>query len=237
MRVRRIVAIVLTALLFAATPAPKPIPTASPALLPTPKSPAPRPTPKLRTIIVEKATPLCSALGRHFDGIVQPMLVNNTTLDAVDVQFGSLIKAFKSPDFAQQYYQLRTKLIDEVGKLYKSLPEMQDQINRLRKSERLAAKPADAKRFHDLAEQFQEAYDKQKQLTIDLQGVTQGMMQYDALAHPHPINGFTFSDEAEPSDMKDIRSYLRFDGQRDVMRRAQNKALDIALDIVATVCT
>lgn len=227
MSVRRFIATALTALLFAATPAPK--------LSPRP-SPSPLPTPKLRTILIENATPLCSALGRHFDGIVQPMLVNNGTLDAVDVQFGSLIKAFKSPDFAQQYYQMRTKLIDEVGRLNKSLPHMQDQINRLRNSERLASKPEDAKRFHDLAEQLQEAYDKQMQLSVDLHGVVQGMMQYDPLDYDHPINGFTFSDAAKPADMKDIRSYLRFNGQRDVMRRAENKALDIALDIVATVC-
>lgn len=225
--------LVLVALL-ALVPVPGVINTASPSPEPTSvPSGAPR---VLRTIVTVKSSPFCSALGRHFNAAFSPMLANDRTLDGVSTQLDDLNGLFKGLDYAQRFLAVRRRLEAYDDQLLRSLPAMQDEINKLREGEKLTTDPEAAKQMHLTAQELQRAYDKQRAMAIDLQGIVQGLMQYD-ITRPVPIGGDTIENQTTlPKERKDIKSYLRFDGQRDVIADAENKAVDIAYDLVQKSC-
>jgi hypothetical protein len=115
------------------------------------------------------------------------------------------------------------------------MPAIQDQINRLREASKLTQDPQAAAQAHDAAEQLQAAYMKQRALAFDLQGVVNVLMDENNWDQ-HELNGTSAEISQMPSDMKDIKSYLRFDGQRDVINRAEGKAVDIAYDAATKHC-
>lgn len=211
------------------------------ALVPQPvvsTSGSPDPTPTgLHDIATVKSSPYCTSLVEHFNGALRPMVANDFALDRVDDDLTSIKDAFASIDYAQRFTTLRVKLISLVGGMQKRLPEMQSQVNALRSGEKLAKTPEDAAKLHALAEKLQQAYDKQFQLTNDLLSVAQGMMEYRILDGDHPINGYDEQTANMPADMKDVKSYLKFDGQRDVIRTAESDAADLAYDIATKNCT
>jgi hypothetical protein len=211
-----------------------PVPGSGPAPAPRPSG-SPNPAP-LKTIVTVRSNPFCTSLVTHFNLSVQPMVANDATLDQVDTQLVDLKAIFASPDYVQQFYKFRTKLGLFVEQMQKRLPPMQQQINQLRDGEKLADNPADAKRIHALAEKMQLAYNKQMQLVTDLYGVVQGSMDYQPLDAPHPLNGQDPEELARPADEKDLKSYLRFDGQRDVISQSEEAAGDIAYDVATTRC-
>jgi len=45
------------------------------------------------------------------------------------------------------------------------------------------------------------------------------------------------ADAQLPQDMRDVKSYLRFDGQRDVIDQSENAAADAAITLVENHCT
>lgn len=190
----------------------------------------------LRNIATVKSSPFCTSLVEHFNGALRPMVANDYALDRIDTQLTSLKDAFKSIDYAQQFTTLRVRLVQLVGDMQKRLPGLQDEVDRLRDGEALTKDPDEAKRLHGLAEKMQLAYNKQHQLTNDLLSVVQGMMAYRILDGDHPINGQDAETMAMPDEMKDIKSYLKFDGQRDVIRSAESDAADVAYDIASTKC-
>lgn len=201
-------------------------------------SPSPSPTPvpsQLRTIATVRATPFCSSLGQHFNGAVIPMLANDRTLDQVDVQLVDLNDVFHHPDYQIRYAGLRVKLMQYVSEIEKSLPIIQQQVNQLREGEKLTTDPALAKQTHLIAEKMQLAYNKQYQLATDVSGVVQTMMTYQP-PQDLDIAAEELQEQSMPKDMKDIKSYLRFDGQRDVIDRAENAAADSAIDVVERQC-
>lgn len=219
------------ALLLAVIP-PQAVSTAGPSGSPSPAASAA----PLHTIATVKSSPYCSSLVTHFNGAMRPMIANDYALDRVDDQLVDLKSLFKSLDYAQKYTTVRVKLVGLVGDMQKRLPPLQTEINDLRDGEKLTNDPADAKKMHALAEKMQLAYNKQYQLTNDLLSLAQGMMDYNQLAGYHPLNGQDAETLAMPDDMKDMKSYLKFDGQRDVIRSAESDAGDIAYDIATTVC-
>jgi len=221
-----VVAVILAALIPVSSGSPGPSP--SPGGTPVPSS--------LKTIVTVRSTPFCTSLAQHFNLAAQPMLANDATLDQVNVQLVDLKEVFASPDYVQKFYQFRLRLGQFVTAMQKRLPGMQDQINQLRDGEKLADNPSDAKQVHQTAEKMQLAYNKQMQLTTDLLGIVQGSMDYNPIDHPHPLGGETPAEEALPADMKDLKSYLRFDGQRDVVTQAENAAGDIAYDLITSRC-
>jgi hypothetical protein len=219
------------ALLLAVIP-PQVVSTAGPSSSPSPASSAA----PLHTIATVKSNPYCTSLVTHFNGAMRPMIANDYSLDRVDDQLIDLKSVFSGLDYAQHYTTIRVKLVKLVGEMQKRLPPLQTEVNNLRNGEKLTTDPVEAKKMHALAEKMQLAYNKQFQLTNDLLSLAQGMMDFNQLAGDHPLNGQDAATEAMPEDMKDMKSFLKFDGQRDVIRSAESDAGDIAYDIATTSC-
>ena len=202
-------------------------------------SPRPSPTASgvpLKTIITVKSSPYCNALAQHFNSAFVPMVGNDRALDVVNTDLLDINEAYSHPDFASRLLKARDQLMKYDGLLLRSLPPIQDQINQLRAAEKMTQDKNAAAQVHDAAEQLQTAYGKQRQLAIDLQGLVQSMMTQDYASQDHPLNGGGPELNQIPKDMQDIKVYLRFDGQRDVISRAEEKAVDIAYDAATTQC-
>ncbi len=204
-------------------------------------SPKPSPAPAasgvpLKTIITVKSSPYCNALGQHFNNAFVPMVGNDRSLDVINTNLLDINEAYSHPDFARRLVKARDQLMKYDGLLLRSLPQIQDQINQLRAAEKMTQDPKAASQAHAAAEQLQTAYVKQKQLAIDLQGLVQSMMTQDYASQDHPLNGGGPELNQIPKDEQDIKVYLRFDGQRDVIGRAEAKAVDIAYDAAVTQC-
>ena len=205
------------------------------ALAPAP-SPSPAATPTLKTIITVKSSPYCSALAQHFNGAFAPMLANTQTLQSVGEQLDELDTLFNTPDYAPRFLAVRQRLMKYDDALLRSLPAIHDEIGKLHDAAKLTTDANAAQAMTDSAGELTRAYIKQRAMAIDLQGIVQGMMQYD-INRPHPLGGWTPNDQTLPADAKNIKSYLRFDGQRDVIDRAENRAVDIAYDAALKNCT
>jgi hypothetical protein len=210
-------------LLVGATPHPSPSASASPGS-------------QLKTIANVRATPFCSNIAQHFNAAVVPMLANDADLDRVDVQLVNLDDLFHHPDYQIRYSGTRVKLIKYVDEIHKSLPMIQEQINLLRNGEKLTNDAQEAKQLHQVAEKLQLAYNKQYQLATDLTGVIQTMMSYQPPADLD-VAQEELAEQQMPRDMRDIKSYLRFNGQRDVIDQAENAAADSAIDLVTKTCS
>ncbi len=200
-------------------------------------SPAPSPSPhEPKTIITVVSSPYCKSLAEHFNGALVPMLVNDRTLDGVSVQLDDLNTLFSQPDFQQQFVNVRNHLGHQQTQLNNSLAAIQREINELRDASRLTADSQAAAQIHEAAADLQAAYDKQRQLSIDLQGMYEAMLRYP-IYRVHPaLGGFDPQEMSEPEDMRNVKSYLRFDGQRDIVARNEDKATDVALAAATTYC-
>jgi hypothetical protein len=210
-------------LLVGATPHPSPSPSASPGS-------------QLKTIANVRATPFCSSIAQHFNAAVLPMLANDRAFDQVDVQLGNLNDVFHHADYQIRYAGTRAQLIKYVDEIHKSLPAIQEQVNLLRNGEKLTNDPKDAKQLHQVAEKLQLAYNKQYQLATDLTGVIQSMMSYQP-PQDLDVAQEELAEQSMPKDMRDIKSYLRFNGQRDVIDQAENAAADSAIDLATKTCS
>jgi hypothetical protein len=198
-------------------------------------NPTASPTSKLKTIATVRSTPFCNAIAQHFNAAVMPMLANDRDLDQVDVQLVNLNDVFRHPDYQMRYADVRVKLIKYVDGIRASLPPIQQQINQLRSGEKLTNDAAEAKQLHQVAEKLQLAYNKQFQLQTDLTGVIQAMMDYQPPENLD-VAQEELSEQSVPKDMRDVKSYLRFDGQRDVIDQSENAAADSAIDLVSSHC-
>lgn len=163
------------------------------------------------------------------------MLANDRSLDQVDTQLVDLNDVFKHGDYQIRYSNVRIKLIKYVDQIQKSLPFIQAQINELRKGEELTADKVEAHDIHQVAEKLQLAYNKQLQLATDLMGIVHTMMDYQPQGDADSFQN-QMADAQMPQDMRDIKSYLRFDGQRDVIDQSENAAADSAITLVQNHC-
>ncbi len=199
--------------------------------------PAPSPTPaEPKTIITVTSSPYCNSLGDHFNGALLPMLANDRTLDGVNVQLDDFNELFSQVNYMQQFLHVRDTLGRQETALNNSLAGIQREINTLRDGSRLTSDPQAAAEVHAAAGDLQTAYDRQRQLSIDLQNLYEWMLQYN-LNRLHPaLGGFDPQDMAAPEDARNIKSYLRFDGQRDIIAANEDKAADIALDAAQKYC-
>ena len=202
-----------------------PVPTPSPSSAPS----------QLKTITSVRSTPFCSSIAQHFNAAVAPMLDNDRSLDQVDTQLIDLNDVFKHGDYQIRFSNVRIKLIKYVADIQKNLPFMQQQINQLRQGETLTKSTQDAHDIHQVAEKLQLAYNKQMQLATDLTGVIHAMMDYQPQGDADSFQNQMQTAEM-PQDMRDIKSYLRFDGQRDVINQSENAAADSAITLVERTC-
>jgi hypothetical protein len=198
-------------------------------------TPSPAPSTQLKTIANIRSTPFCNAIAQHFNAVVLPMLADDRTLDVVNAQLVDLNDVFHHPDYQLRYSRLRGQLIRNVAAIQKNLPMIQAQINLLRDGENLTKDPGDAHALHQVAEKLQEAYDKQMQLATDLTGVIHAMMDYQPPENLD-IGQAELAESQLPQDMRDIKDYLRFDGQRDVIDQSENAAADDAIALVEKTC-
>lgn len=203
-------------------------------------TPTPTPSPssapsQLKTIATVRSTPFCSSIAQHFNAAVAPMLDNDRFLDQVDTQLIDLNDVFKHGDYQIRFSNVRIKLIKYVADIQKNLPFMQQQINQLRQGETLTKSTQDAHDIHQVAEKLQLAYNKQMQLATDLTGVIHAMMDYQPQGDADSFQNQMQTAEM-PQDMRDIKSYLRFDGQRDVINQSENAAADSAITLVERTC-
>jgi hypothetical protein len=200
---------------------------------PSATSPSARP---LKTIITVISTPYCNSLANHFNAALVPMLGNDRTLDAASVQLDNLNELFSELNYEQRFLQVRDRLGKQVTALMTSLDEIQSQINQLRAGSRLSSDPQAQAQVHQAAADLQTAYDKQRQLSIDLQGMYQAMLRYP-IQRVHPaLGGFSPAEMALPADAKNVKSYLKFDSQRATIDDHEDKAVDIAYTAVEANC-
>ena len=61
------------------------------------------------------------------------------------------------------------------------------------------------------------------------------MMQYQPQGDPSSFDN-QMATLSMPKEARDIKSYLRFDGQRDVLDQAENAAADATIDLVTSKC-
>lgn len=163
------------------------------------------------------------------------MLSNDRSFDQVDTQLVDLNGVFKHGDYQIRYSNIRIKLMKYVSDVQKNLPFMQQQINQLRQGETLTQDSKDARDIHQVAEKLQLAYNKQMQLATDLTGVIHAMMDYQPQGDADSFQNQLASAQM-PAEMRDIKSYLRFDGQRDVIDQSENAAADSAITLVERSC-
>lgn len=200
--------------------------------------PAPSPTAQpLKTIITVVSSPYCNSLADHFNGALVPMLANDHTLDGVSLQLDDLNMLFSQLNYEQQFLHVRDVLGRQETALNESLAAIQREINQLRDGSRLTTDPQAAAEVRQAAQDLQTAYDKQRQLAIDLQGMYQAMLTYP-ISRVHPaLGGFDPEEMRMPADMRDVKSYLKFNSQRGTIADSEDKAVDIAYSAAQANCT
>ncbi len=205
-------------------------------LLAASPSPAPSPAATPHTIVTTKSSPYCTALGRHFNGAFTPMVANDRTLTIVGSALDDVNTLFSKSDYVSRFIKVRQELAKESDLMLGTMPRIQDEINALRQSASLTQDAKQAKEMLDAASELQAAYVKQHAMAIDIQNLARTMMDYDIIDAPHPLGGMTPDEASLPKEWRDIKTYLRFDGQRDEIARHEEKAVDTAYNAATTAC-
>lgn len=190
-----------------------------------------------KTIVTVKASPYCNALAHHFNAAFVPLLANERTFDRVNEDLIDIDQLFSKPDFQMRFVNSRRRLMTYVEAIERSMDGINAEISALSAAESTTKDPAAAHSLRTAADELRRAYIRQRSLMFDLQGVVQAMMDYDITNRSHPLGGNSLSDLGLPADAKDLKSYLRFDGQRDVIEAAEEKAVDTALDAATAYCS
>jgi hypothetical protein len=199
--------------------------------------PAPSPSPhEPKTIITVISSPYCKSLAQHFNDALAPMLANDRTLDGVSVQLDDVNTMFEGPNYVQQFLHIRDALGRQETALNDSLSGIQREINDLRSGSTLTTDKQATAEVQAAAQELQTAYDHQRQLAVDLQNLYETLLRYNPQRLHPTLGGFDPQDMAAPADAKDIKSYLRFNGQRDVIATNEDKATDVALATAQTYC-
>lgn len=189
----------------------------------------------LRTIVTVKSSPYCNALAQHFNGAYVPLAGNDRSLDGVNVDLLDINDAFSHPDFGNRLYKARERMISANAQIKASLPTISGHIMALREAAATTKDAQTSSATLQAVAALQTAYLKQKQLSIDLTGLAASMQDIDTNLEDHPLSDSVAN--SEPKDMRDIKSYLRFDGARDVIAQAESKAVDIAYDVATKKCS
>ena len=131
---------------------------------------------------------------------------------------------------------VRDTLLKEETALNESMDSIQSEINQLRSGAALTTDATAASEIRDTSQDLQTAYDHQRQLAIDLQSMYESMLNYP-ITRVHPaLGGFDPYEMAQPPEKRNVKSYLRFDGQRDIIATNEDKAVDLAYTAATTNC-
>ena len=201
--------------------------------------PAPSPSPGVpRTIITVKSSPYCNSLATHFNNALVPMLANDRDFEKVGVQLDDLNQIFidPGPNYQQEYLHVR----DTVGKqeeiVNNSLAVIQGEINALRQATALTTDQDAAAQVHLAAQNLQTAYDHQRQLAIDLQELHRFMLSYPLSRVRPAMGGFSEQNMDAPEVERNVKTYLHFEPQRDIISINEGRAADVALNIADKYC-
>lgn len=202
--------------------------------------PAPSPSAGVpKTIITVKSSPYCNSLATHFNDALVPMLGNDRAFEVTRVQLDNLNQIFldPGPNYQQEYLQLRDRIGKEEEEVNNSLAAIQAEINALRQGSALTTDPAAAQDVHVAAQDLQTAYDHQRQLGIDLQELHRFMLSYPLWRVRPAMGGFSAQNMDAPQAERDVKSYLHFDAQRDIISINEGRAADTALDAADKYCS
>ena len=202
--------------------------------------PAPSPSPSAsaapKTIITVISSPYCNSLADHFNGALVPMLANDRTLDRVSVQLDNADTSFDYPDYVSVSFTPATRSASRRPSSTLRWRKSSKRSTSCAKASKLTTDTAAAADIHSAAQELQTAYDKQRQLSIDLQNLYRSMLDYPIYRANPALGGFNPREMAAPADARTIKSYLRFNGQRDVIAQSEGKAVDIAYTAAEAYC-
>jgi hypothetical protein len=202
--------------------------------------PAPSATPGVpKTIIIVTSSPYCKSLGTHFNDALVPMLANDHDFELVGVQLDALNQIYSdpSPNYQQEYLQARDVIGREEEIVNNSLAAIQAEINALRQGSALTTDATAAAEVHLAAQDLQTAYDHQRQLAIDLQNLHHFMIEYPLSRVRPAMGGFSQQEMDAPEAARDVKTYLHFDAQRDIVNVNESRAADTAIDAAEKYCT
>jgi hypothetical protein len=193
----------------------------------------------LPTIITVTSSPYCNSLADNFNGTMLQMLANERVLDQTDVQLQSLNDVFSGSEtnYEQQFLHDRDALGRQETALNNSLPIMAHHIAQLRAGARLTADPQAAAAVVKSADDLQTAYDRQRQLAVDLQNLYIRMLRFNIQRAHVPMGGFSWSNMTSTEAGRDVKTYLHFDAQRRVIATSEDQAVDVAYGAAQTYCT
>jgi hypothetical protein len=202
-------------------------------------TPAPSPAPgEPKTIITVKSSPYCNSLGTHFNNALVPMLANDRAFERTGVQLDDLNQIFSdpSPNYQQEYLHARDMIGKQEEVVNNSLAAIQAEINALRQGSALTTDPEAAADVHLAAQDLQTAYDHQRQLAIDLGELHRFMIQYPLWRVRPAMGGFNQQDMNAPEAERNVKTYLHFDAQRDIVNINEGRAADVAIDTAEKYC-
>jgi hypothetical protein len=201
--------------------------------------PAPSASPGVpKTIITVKSSPYCNSLGTHFNDALVPMLANDRTFAGVSVQLDDLNQVFldPGPNYQQEYLHVRDMIGKQEQVVNNSLTEIQTEITALRQGSALTTDPEAAAEVHLAAQDLQTAYDHQRQLAIDLQELHRFMISYPLSRVRPAMGGFNPQDMSAPEAERNIKTYLHFEPQRDIISTNEGRAADVAIATAEKYC-
>jgi hypothetical protein len=202
--------------------------------------PAPSTSPGVpRTIITVKSSPYCNSLATHFNNALVPMLANDRDFQKVGIQLDDLNQVFTDPgpNYQQEYLHARDMIGKQEEIVNNSLSAIQAEINALRQASALTTDPDASAQVHLAAQNLQTAYDHQRQLAIDLQELHHFMLSYPLSRVRPAMGGFSQQDMNAPEAERNIKTYLHFDPQVDIISINEGRAADVALGIADKYCS
>jgi hypothetical protein len=205
-------------------------PTAGPTAAP---SPGERELPTIITVI---SSPYCNSLADHFNGALLPMLANDRVLESTSTQLDKVNAMSDSLNYVQLFLEARDNLGREQETLNRSLAGIQRNIVALREGAKLTTDPQATAEITQASWQLQTAYDHQRQLSIDLYNMYQDMLNYPIQRYNPGLGGFNKENATEPEAMRNIKSYLKFDSQRETIDKSEDQAVDTAYGAAQTYC-
>ena len=170
------------------------------------------------------------------------MLGNDETLTFVDFTLGGLEPHFKAKGGELLLYDDRVRLIHYTDSIFKTIPALQSEIDKLRRSADLSKDPEQAKEARAAASELQKSLDHQRQMAQDALGVVHALMDLalgttadttlqkthsptigaPEVSGPSASTNYTGStasnsdyEQSTPKERRDVRSYLRYDRQFD----------------------
>jgi hypothetical protein len=219
-----------------ATSAVEPAATLTPQAIATPKVP-------LREIgRIRATTAFCRGFVTHFNNSATTLLSNDAEISYIDFTLGGIEKHFRVFNSENLLHDDRIRLMAYGKILAAQLQPLQDEINALRRTAALTIDPVKAKEARDVAAALQKAYDKQRQIALDVQSVVWALVDATAGKTNTAINTSVpgpGSDDANmsfsPTAMRDVKSYLKFQNQLDRIGDAESVAATLA-DAVVDGC-